>query len=363
MLTTILRATAAPDSGRRFALGSTVRAVALAALASLGLASQSQAQGVLEQWSLATSAAPTTVATGVTGTSPTFTGLVSLTTAPYSTGRGQGFAPAVDGSGWPGTQTLSRTTRFEDFTVTAATGYSVRVDSLILSSVINNSANGRFWVSYSTDGFATAPQENSGMLIPAAATATPAGGPTFAIPPFLPNSTNASAPIINTHTYRVGLNGTTGVTIAAGQTLTMRLYYAVGSTSARPAYLKMVSAKGTATASGPFCADPTAVSVGSITATTAQLSFTAGAGNTSYTVSYTPLGGSSTTLSPAPTASPVSLTGLTPSTDYTVTLQSSCGQWRRRRRYHLDVFHPRSAPLRRPHGREHQQRDQQLGHS
>ncbi|MBC8082986.1 MAG: T9SS type A sorting domain-containing protein [Hymenobacter sp.] len=74
------------------------------------------------------------------------------------------------------------------------------------------------------------------------------------------------------------------------------------------------------------CATPTAVSVGSITTTTASLLFTAGAGNTSYTVTYYPTAtpAITTTVTPAPTASPVPLTGLTVATAYTVTLQPIC---------------------------------------
>ncbi|RTQ49590.1 T9SS type A sorting domain-containing protein [Hymenobacter gummosus] len=72
------------------------------------------------------------------------------------------------------------------------------------------------------------------------------------------------------------------------------------------------------------CAPPTALAAGSLTSTSASISFTAGNGNTSYTVTYTPQGGSATTVSPAPTASPVALTGLTPNTQYTVSIVGNC---------------------------------------
>ena len=74
----------------------------------------------------------------------------------------------------------------------------------------------------------------------------------------------------------------------------------------------------------PACAPPTALTAGSVTSTSASVSFTAGNGNTSYTVTYTPQGGSATTITPAPTASPVALTGLTPSTQYTVSVTGNC---------------------------------------
>jgi hypothetical protein len=70
------------------------------------------------------------------------------------------------------------------------------------------------------------------------------------------------------------------------------------------------------------CADPTNATIGS-TNNSIQLSFTPGAGNVSYNVTYT-AGGAPVTLSPAPTTSPITITGLVPGTIYTVTLQSVC---------------------------------------
>ncbi|GAB3581046.1 hypothetical protein GCM10027345_23300 [Hymenobacter daeguensis] len=74
----------------------------------------------------------------------------------------------------------------------------------------------------------------------------------------------------------------------------------------------------------PACAPVSGLTAGSITSTTASVSFTAGSGNTSYAVTYTPAGGSAVTVAPAPTASPVALTGLTPSTSYTVSVTGNC---------------------------------------
>ncbi|QNH62486.1 T9SS type A sorting domain-containing protein [Hymenobacter sediminicola] len=74
------------------------------------------------------------------------------------------------------------------------------------------------------------------------------------------------------------------------------------------------------------CAAPTAISIGSITTTSASLVFTPGSGNTSYTVTYYPTATPTavTTVTPTPTASPVAITGLTAGTAYTVTLQAIC---------------------------------------
>ncbi|MBO2010674.1 fibronectin type III domain-containing protein, partial [Hymenobacter negativus] len=74
----------------------------------------------------------------------------------------------------------------------------------------------------------------------------------------------------------------------------------------------------------PACAAPTALTASSITTTTASLGFTAGTGNTSFRVTYRPTGGAATTVTPAPTTSPVALTGLTPNTTYSVSVIGNC---------------------------------------
>ena len=75
---------------------------------------------------------------------------------------------------------------------------------------------------------------------------------------------------------------------------------------------------------GAVCGDPTTASIGNATTTSMQITFTPGAGNVSYNVTYTAAGGTVQTLTPAPTSSPITITGLTPGTSYTVTLQSVC---------------------------------------
>jgi hypothetical protein len=71
------------------------------------------------------------------------------------------------------------------------------------------------------------------------------------------------------------------------------------------------------------CGDPTAATIGNATNTSLQIAFTPGANNVSYNVTYT-AGGAVTTVSPAPTASPITITGLQPGTAYTITIQSVC---------------------------------------
>ena len=76
---------------------------------------------------------------------------------------------------------------------------------------------------------------------------------------------------------------------------------------------------------GATCAPATALNATPTGATTTTVSFTAGSGSTSYTVTYTPAGGTARTIVPAPTASPVLLTGLTGNTAYTVSVGGNCG--------------------------------------
>ncbi|WP_375437469.1 fibronectin type III domain-containing protein [uncultured Hymenobacter sp.] len=72
------------------------------------------------------------------------------------------------------------------------------------------------------------------------------------------------------------------------------------------------------------CAPISSLNVNNITTTSAQFSFTPSATSTSYTVTYTPAGGTATTITPAPTGSPLNLTGLTLNTAYTLSVTSNC---------------------------------------
>ena len=183
----------------------------------------------------------TTQATGVSTSTPSFSRLVGSdgTTVPaipaYSSLHGQAFganaagtwttAVGVDGPGG----NLSRT-HYEQFTVTANAGYTVRVDSLTLnSSFYNTSSNTRLAVWYSKTGFTTNDSTSfTGGILGADGTAivnNPNGTFTTAI-----GITNQTA--LTSVDYRLALNGSTGVTLAAGQTLTVRLYFSCGSGSA-----------------------------------------------------------------------------------------------------------------------------------
>ncbi|MDB5191123.1 MAG: Pectinesterase [Segetibacter sp.] len=204
---------------------------------------------ILEWWPLSANSMDSAAvrAQGVVPTTPTFNNLylANGTTVPaipaYSPTYGQAFGASANGDGtWttaiggPGSN-VNRA-HYEQFTITASSTHSLRVDSLILSTSIHNSANGRFAAVYSRSGFTT--------------DSTDIQGAAFATPVTLANETGGT-----TVTYRLAFSGGAGLTLTAGQTLTFRLYYAVGSSSAgRYAKLKNVQLKGLATAN-PIVSD------------------------------------------------------------------------------------------------------------
>ncbi len=182
----------------------------------------------------------TTVA-GLTAYSPTF---------------GQAFASSSAGdglwttaSGGPG-GTLNRTF-YEQFTVTAANNYSIRVDSFILNTGYQSStSNTRIALVYSLSGFATDSTYYSGgigpdgLSLPVPASAN-GGFTNYAVI----GSNESSGTTLN---YRFAINGANGITLTAGQTITIRLYFSCGSSSTgRYAKVKDVMAKGVSNAAVP----------------------------------------------------------------------------------------------------------------
>ncbi len=176
---------------------------------------------------------------GVVASVPTFNrfavsdGVTVAGVQPYSSARGQSFAATADGywttaSGGPGGN-LNRT-NYEQFTVTAAAGYTTRVDSLQFHNAFYGSnSNIKIAVVYSTSGFATDSTEVTGY--------------TFATGKALTQDNNGPSAL-----YRFSLNGSTGVLLTEGQTLSVRLYFSCGSTSpGRYTQLKDVIVKGIAT--------------------------------------------------------------------------------------------------------------------
>ena len=188
-------------------------------------------------------------ATGVSVTAPTLKNLVlsNGVTVPavtdYSATHGMAYGPAATGLWTPTPGSSLNRAYYVQFTVTASATHSLRVDSLILANSCYNSANGKLAVVYSISGFTTDSANVSGASLNGTSLPGTANGG-FSTPIAIPNQTAANSTV-----YRFALNGSTGITLASGQTLTVRIYNAVGSSSAgRYVKLKDVSFKGLATA-------------------------------------------------------------------------------------------------------------------
>src|SRR5829696_1119730 len=207
---------------------------------------------VLQQWPLTADNTDNAAvrSAGVTTSTPSFNRLYSsngttvTAVKAYSTTHGQAFAPSAGGDGlWttaaggPGGN-LTRV-HYEQFTVTAAAGYTVKIDSVLLNAAFYaSSSNTKLAVVYSKSGFTTA----DSVEVAAAS---------FAAPKLLiqdntgPNSANSK--------YALLLANENGVMLEAGQMLTIRLYFSCGSTSTgRYGMLKNVTVKGAATALAPL---------------------------------------------------------------------------------------------------------------
>ncbi len=210
------------------------------------------------------------LAAGVSTATPVFSRLVlsngtTVATIPaYSTKYGQAFGAdatglwttAVGGPGGNMTRTI-----YEQFTITATTGYALRVDTITLNAgVYNTTSNIKLAVVYSKTGFTTADSTNvtGGIVGTVGGTYAPLASPQtggfestpVALPIVLTNTSSTNGTTVN---YRLALNSTTGVTLAAGQTLTVRLYFTCSSGSAgRYGSLMNVNFRGLSTASLPL---------------------------------------------------------------------------------------------------------------
>lgn len=210
----------------------------------------------LQWWPLKANSADSSAvrSRAVVASTPTLRGLTvsNGTTVPtiraYSNTFGQAFGATANGDGSWGTAVggpggnLSRRV-YEQFTVTAAANATLRLDSLLLTSAFyNTSSNTKLAVVYSRSNFTTDSADVTGGTGPAGGLPSTANGG-FLTPILLANQTNGP-----TLTYRLTLNGPTGISLAAGQTLTIRLYFSCGSSSAgRYALLKNVVVKGETT--------------------------------------------------------------------------------------------------------------------
>ena len=213
---------------------------------------------VLQQWPLMAGPADdaTVRSAALTATTPTLrrlyvsngTTVTAVNIPAYSPTFGQAFGATANGDGSWGTGSggpggnLNR--RFyEQFTITAAAGKTVRLDSLLLTSAFYfTSSNTKLGVVYSRSNFTADSTDVTGGTGPGGALPATANG-AFGTPIALANQTGGP-----TNVYHLALNEGTGLNLGGGQTLTVRLYFSCSSSTAgRYALLKDVTVKGNAT--------------------------------------------------------------------------------------------------------------------
>ncbi|MDO7848312.1 T9SS type A sorting domain-containing protein [Hymenobacter sp. M29] len=181
-----------------------------------------------------------------------------ITPPPFSSQYGMAFAPAADGGGWssnatpPGPGSVLRRTFGVQFTATAPAGVTLRADSLVMNLTFLNTTSGtNIAIVYSKNNFGTpadSTESSGGGKGPNGALVPVANGSTFFNTYPITNSlsaisaTGSNPP--NNFRYSVALNGANGVTIAPGQTLTLRMYVSCSSGSqGRHALLRNVALK------------------------------------------------------------------------------------------------------------------------
>jgi pectin methylesterase-like acyl-CoA thioesterase len=210
---------------------------------------------VVQQWKMAVDNVDdaATRSMGLEATIATFNklfvsnGTTLATIAAYSSQFGQAFGASLNGDGSWGTAiggpggNVNRN-YYEQFTIKPSTGYTVKIDSIIATTAFYNTSSGtKLAVAYSLSNFTLDSSNVTGGRDGFGVTLVNTANGSFATPIGLLNQTGGP-----TATYGLALNAGTGVNIAAGQTLTIRLYYACGSTGIpRYAMLKNVQIKGT----------------------------------------------------------------------------------------------------------------------
>ena len=169
----------------------------------------------------------------------------------YSGKYGQALGANPAGNNWSAIGSTLKRNYYEQFTVTTAPGFQIRVDSLTFLSDFYNTISGiKMGVVFSKNGFSS-PADSTEFF-----SAIGAGGvtmPLAASGTFTKSFTlqrNDAGPI---NKYAISLNGIDGITLNPGETLSMRLYFACGSTGTpRFAFLKDVIVKGVVLTSLPL---------------------------------------------------------------------------------------------------------------
>jgi len=158
----------------------------------------------------------------------------AVTVKPYSSIFGMAFAPLAAGGNWGtsagGPGGTLKPPYSAQFSITApASGAGLQADSLIVTTgFLGTSSSTNLAVQYSKSAFASDSAGATGNKGPAGAFATGSLANPIALAQI--------STVPNTNTYRLALNGATGVALAAGQTLTVRVYFSCSSSGATGRY-------------------------------------------------------------------------------------------------------------------------------
>jgi len=169
----------------------------------------------------------------------------------YSGKYGQALGANSQGNSWTNVGSTLNRGYYEEFRVTASTGNKIRVDSITFLSDFYQTTSGiKMGVVYSKNGFsspADSTEFNSGVASTGVSLTLTSSG-TFS--KSFTATRNDAGPI---NYYAISLNGPDGVVLNAGETVSIRLYWASGSTGVpRFAFLKDVSIKGLVLSSTPL---------------------------------------------------------------------------------------------------------------
>jgi len=189
---------------------------------------------------------PVTISTGNTMAYPT-----------YSKAMGQALGWNAAGGGWssgatpPGPGSTVRRGNYEEFSFT--TSGAAQADSLIFTCSVANSTAGVMALTYSRTGFATDSAEFTGGKGPNGVLAATANGTFTAVGSAPSNAAAANRLTLpsydatmagSTRTFRMAFNGANGLALVAGNKLTVRMHFGVGSSSdGRYVLLKNVTVK------------------------------------------------------------------------------------------------------------------------
>lgn len=169
----------------------------------------------------------------------------------YSNQYGQVLGANAAGNNWQSVGGTIKRTNYEQFTVTTSPGNSVRIDSLtFLSNFYATQSGTKMAVVFSKNGFSS-PADSSEIadgVGPSGSSLTFATSGTFSKSFSIAQNNAGPADY-----YAFSLNGSTGINLNPGETLTIRLYWGCSSTGTpRYALLKNVAVKGVVTTPVPL---------------------------------------------------------------------------------------------------------------